>query len=47
MQTIRIYRLPIKGQPQGIIASITGIPGHVETAQLRAQYPEDQYMWMR
>lgn len=42
MQTIRIYR-----RSGGLVASFSGAPGFVETAQMRSDYPESYFMWLR
>ena len=42
MQTIRIWH-----KDGGFVASFTGPAYSVETPQLRAQYPETQFIWLR
>jgi len=41
MQTIRIY------QNGKLIHKESGIPGLVETEELRKQYPEPSFTWVR
>lgn len=42
MQTIRIY-----DRRGGLVFSVTGIPGLVETPELLERYPEQYYNWLR
>jgi hypothetical protein len=41
MQTIRIY------QHGKLVHSVTGIAHQVETEELREQYPEPYFQWLR
>jgi len=42
MQTIRIY-----AKQGGLVAKFTGIAGKVETDQMRQQFPESHFNWLR